>query len=229
MSLKFSLSAVKTVNINMTFDILNKNSFMSHLTSLSFYFLFEISIHKNVLTFSIKTFSATDLLMRISIYKKTLNLFLFLLTAVIFNKISALSSVCDLFELITVNLFIISMFKTLKTVYETINVEKSFESLITDVFTMNFTAITFFYDCLTDFCFSRMLNVCFCRLSLTLSLFSFSVNLTAWLLMIYLRFEIQSRYCFVIFLIYFMKTFTYSQFMNLFCLFFSSDLRLIWK
>ena len=177
-SSEFSSSAVKTVNINMTFNILNKSSFMFYLTLLSFCFLFEILMHKNVLTFSVKTFSAINLLMRISIYENFLDSFLFLLTAVIFNKMSTLLSVCNLFELITVNLFITLMFKTLKTVYETVNIEELFESLIMSVFTINFTAIIFFYDCSIDFYFSRVLNVCLCRLNLTLFFFLFSANLT---------------------------------------------------
>lgn len=63
-----SLSVVKTISVSITLNILNKSLFKSCSLLLLFIFFFKILMHKNVLTLSVKVFSAdlSVLLMKVS-------------------------------------------------------------------------------------------------------------------------------------------------------------------
>ena len=161
--LKSFLSIVKTVNVNITFNILSKSSSEFFLLLSFFCFFFEILMHKNVLIFSVKILFAdlSVLLIKILICENC-----FILIMIDLN-IMLLSQSADS-DLWIESILIADNFN------EILNIEKS----VLLIFKINFKLIAFFYNYLIDFCFSKILSICLCRLNSTLFFFSFSANLT---------------------------------------------------
>ena len=115
---KFLLFAVKAISVSMIYDILNKSSFKFYLSSSSFCFLFETLTCKNVLTLLIEMFSAelSALLMKISMCENCL-----------------VPLVCDEFELIMINLYIMLLFDKNASKLTAVNLNSSLLFKLTDL------------------------------------------------------------------------------------------------
>ncbi len=187
-----SLSSLSTFSVTnqiiIAREILNARSF-SCWSSLSL-FLFEMTTCRNVWAADLNMLDA-----------KT---FWVIWT---FAWASRSSDVCDvILELSAFKLTAIVFSASVDSDETSIMKASDFETLVETLF---------FDDLFTDLRFERTLNVCLRSRKFMSLLFSFSANLTAWLLMTWSRSEIQRWYCLSIFFTYLMKTSSLSLFMNL--------------
>ena len=209
---EISSLAVRVTSMNIVLKIFVIDSFKSEL--LFFCLLLRISTQRNLLIFLTKMSDCCLMtLLEISTCKKCL----------IFNNIF----VDVLLKLTSVNFdwSIIVFFSNndVTAEWELADLNSWIcESDFWDCF--NDSAIVMILcDHSTDFQSERMFKIYLWSQRSTVSSFSFSANLTVWFLIMHFMFEIQNRYCFVIFLMYFMKILICSLFMNLLCLFFDKN------